>query len=343
LSTGIQCLDNYQSRGVHCSEKKLPHLEKDIREIVDPDSQADPNFKSVFAYTRVTAKSIRQSLIDEKWYTDEQLPTERTINNLLNRLGYRLKRVQKTKPLKKISQVDEIFDNVKQANQEADNNPSVLRISIDTKTVVKIGEYCRGGQTRDIKVPKAWDHDTIKPDTKLIPFGVLDVFGGFLTIIFGNSSKTSDFIVDALILWWENHKAFYPNIKELAINLDNGPESNSHRTPFIKRIQEFANTTALSIPLIYSPPYHSKYNPIERCWAVLENNWNGTLIDTVDKALKWATTMTWKGIKSTVELLVGTYEKWIKLKPSEMQQFEQRLKRSDNLPKWDVRIEPQMG
>ena len=74
-----------------------------MREIVDPDSQADPNFKSVFAYTRVTAKSIRQSLIDEKGYTDEQLPTERTINNLLNRLGYRLKRVQKTKPLKKNS------------------------------------------------------------------------------------------------------------------------------------------------------------------------------------------------------------------------------------------------
>lgn len=164
-----------------------------------------------------------------------------------------------------------------------------------------------------------------------------------MTIIFGNSSKTSDFIVDALILWWENHKAFYPNIKELAINLDNGPESNSHRTQFIKRIQEFANTTALSIHLIYYPPYHSQYNPIERCWAVLENHWNGTLIDTVDKALKWAATMTWKGIKSTVELLVGTYEKGIKLKPSEMQPFEQRLKRSDHLPKWDVRIEPQMG
>lgn len=49
----------------------------------------------------MTAKSIRQSLIDEKGYTDEQLPTERTINNILNRLGYRLKRVQKTKPLKK--------------------------------------------------------------------------------------------------------------------------------------------------------------------------------------------------------------------------------------------------
>ena len=100
----------------------------------------------------------------------------------------------------------------------------------------------------------------------------------------------------------------------MAINLDNGPEINSHRTQFIKRIQEFANTTGLGIHLIYYPPYHSKYNPIERCWAVLENHWNGTLLDTVDKTLKWAATMTWKGIKATVSLLQGNYEKGVKLK-----------------------------
>lgn len=343
LLSGIQCMDNYQARGTHASEEKLPHLESDIREIVEPHSQADPNLKNLFAYTSITAKAVRQALIDEKNYTDEQLPTRRTISNILNRLGYRLKRVQKTKPLKKIPEVDEIFENVEQANQEADNNPEVLRISIDTKAVVKIGEYCRNGQTRRVNVPKAWDHDTIKPEIKLIPFGILDVLGGFFTIIFGNSSETSDFIVDALLLWWKNNKEVYPQIKDLAINLDNGPQINSHRTQFIKRIQEFANTTGLGIRLIYYPPYHSKYNPIERCWAVLENHWNGTLLDTVDNALRWASTMTWRGIKATVEFLSRTYKKGVKLKKREMEPFEQQLKRSENLPKWDVCLAPQTG
>jgi len=343
LSSGIQCLDNYKARGAHSTETKLPNLEGDIRDIVEPHSQADPQLKNTFVYTRITAKAVRQALIDEKNYTDEQLPSRRTISKILNRLGYRLKRVQKNKPLKKIPEVGEIFENVEQANLEADNNPSVLRISIDSKAIVKIGEYCRSGQTRSVEIPKAWDHDTIKAEIKLVPFGILDVLTGCFNIVFGNSAQTSDFIVDALLLWWETNKVFYPQIKKLAINLDNGPEINSHRTQFIKRIQEFTNTTGLGVHLIYYPPYHSKYNPIERCWAALEHHWNGTLLDTVDKTLKWAATMTWKGIKATVSLLQGNYEKGVKLKKSEMEKFEQQLKRSENLPKWDVCLEPQTG
>lgn len=340
LSSNLQCMDNYQARGARKTEEKLPNLETDIRELVDPHSQVEPKLKTEVCYTRITAQTVRQALIDEKNYTDEQLPTIRTVSNILNRLGYCLKRVQKTQPLKKIPEVDKIFDNVNKSNQEADSNPEVLRVSVDTKAVVKIGEYSRGGQTRTV-LPKAWDHDTRPPDVKLIPFGILDVLGGLLTMVFGDSSETSDFIVDALGFWWANQKALYPQIKELAINLDNGPEINSHRTQFIKRMQAFSNTTGLRIHLIYYPPYHSKYNPIERCWAALEHHWNGTLLDTVDKALKWAGTMTWKGIKATVSLLQGTYEKGVKLTKAEMTKFEQQLKRSETLPKWDVQLEAQ--
>jgi transposase len=59
---------------------------------------------------------------------------------------------------------------------------------------------------------------------------------------------------------------------------------------------EFADRHQLSIRLVYYPPYHSKYNPIERCWGILEMHWNGTLLSTIEKALKWAETMTWKGL-----------------------------------------------
>lgn len=341
--SGMECYSNYQARGARQTEDKLPNLAKDIREKVSGQSQADPKFKNTFAYTRITAKAVRQALITDKQYAADQLPTERTISTILNRLGYRLKRVQKTKPLKRIAAVADIFENVKQANREADENSTVLRISVDTKTAVRIGEYSRGGQIRAQEAPTAWDHDTTKPVAKLLPVGILEVLSGSLTIIFGNSGETSDFIVDTLLWWWESRQALYPQIRELAINLDNGPQINSHRTQFLKRIQEFANTTGLKIHLIYYPPYHSKYNPIERCWASLERHWNGTLLDTVDKALQWASTMTWKGIKASVSLLAGVYETGVKLTKFEMSKFEPQIRRSDNLPKWDIRFEPQIG
>ena len=75
----------------------------DIRALVDPESQADPKFKNSFAYTRITAKGVRKKLIEEKGWDSEELPKERTINDILNRLGYKLKRVQKTRPQKNSS------------------------------------------------------------------------------------------------------------------------------------------------------------------------------------------------------------------------------------------------
>ena len=136
---------------------------------------------------------------------------------------------------------------------------------------------------------------------------------------------------------------FYPHIKELVINLDNGPQNSSYRTQFVKRITEFADETGLRIHLVYYPPYHSKYNPIERCWGALEKHWNGTILDSVEKTIKWAGTMTWKGIKPVIKLIDKVYEKGARLTKKEMGKYADRLKRSTKLPKWDVNIEPIFG
>ena len=127
-----------------------------------------------------------------------------------------------------------------------------------------------------------------------------------LTVVFGTSRETSDFIADCLEQWWQDRLEHYGHIRELVINLDNGPELASGRTQFIKRLVEFADRYDLRIRLVYYPPYHSKYNPIERCWGILENHWNGTLLESVETALNWAKTMTWKGIHPIVRLLEGT-------------------------------------
>ena len=103
---------------------------------------------------------------------------------------------------------------------------------------------------------------------------------------------------------------------------------------------EFADFTERRIRLIYYPPYHSKYNPIERVWGVLEEHWNGSLLDSIDKVLKWAASMTWKGISPVVHLMNNIYKKGISLIGAEKKRYESYLDRSPSLPKWDVLIKP---
>ena len=106
-------------------------------------------------------------------------------------------------------------------------------------------------------------------------------------------------------------------MERLAINLDGGMAVRSNRTQFIKRMVQFAQTSGLSIQLIYYPPYHSKYNPIERCWAALETYWNGAILQSVEEALQWASNMTWKGIQPLIHLVEGPYEKNISVPKDE--------------------------
>ncbi len=93
--TGIICLDNYRARGCHKSESKLPNLEVDIRSLVDAQAQAEPKFQTTFCYARISARAVREALIREKGYTETQLPTRQTIGEILNRLGYRLKKLKR--------------------------------------------------------------------------------------------------------------------------------------------------------------------------------------------------------------------------------------------------------
>jgi len=287
---------------------------------------------------RITAKKVRKLLIKLKGYNSKELPEVRTINNLLNRLGYTLKRVKNIKPHKKIKETVAIFDNLKKINETADLCSETLRISIDTKAKVNLGDFSRRGKKRSSVAPKAGDHD-MNPLGKLVPFGILEVQAGQLFTVVGASAETSDFIVDSLQIWWNERKENYVSVKKLVINLDNGPSGSSHRTQFIKRITEFAEKNKIEIRLAYYPPYHSKYNPVERCWGVLENYWNGDILDSVEKTLGMIKEMTWKGIKPIVHFLDKVFEKGIKLTKKEMKEYEEKIKRSKTLPKWDVVID----
>ena len=159
LRTGIVCVEHFSGRGNRRSEEKQPQLEHDICALADPESQVDPKFQSSFLYTQITARAMRTALIKEKGWTDQALPCENTIGNILNRLGYRLRRVQKAKPIKRVAETDAIFENVHDQNQASDKRAYSLRISIDTKAKVDLGDFSRGGKARGKQAKKASDHE----------------------------------------------------------------------------------------------------------------------------------------------------------------------------------------
>ena len=172
-----------------------------------------------------------------------------------------------------------------------------------------------------------------------MPLGVLVLLSGALTLVFG-SSETSDFWADALQVWWRGVQAQWRGIRRLVIYLDNGPQNSGRRRQFLKRMVQFADWSGLVIRLVYYPPYHSKYNPIERCWSSLEKKWNGVLLSCWE-VIRWcALRMTWRGAHPVVERLLGTYAKKVSVSNEKMKGINARLERAAKLPKYDITIRP---
>ena len=91
--------------------------------------------------------------------------------------------------------------------------------------------------------------------------------------------------------------------------------------------------------LAYYPPYHSKYNPVERCWGILERHWNGSLLDAVEAVLRFAATMTWQGQRPVVELVTTAYRRGVRLTDEAMAAVEAQLTRLPGLERWFVDID----
>ena len=200
-----------------------------------------------------------------------------------------------------------------------------------------------GGKTRtesDGEVEKGWDHDP-PAKAKPVPFGILMVATGALMLVFG-SRETSDAWVDALQMWWLQVRGGLGHIKRLVIYLDNGPKNSGRRTQFLKRMVPFADWSGLEIRLVYYPPYHSKYNPIERCWSALEQKWNGVLLNSLKVVLQCALRMRGKGRHPTVKRLHGECPDGVRVAAKEMKEYEARLQRSATLPKYDITIKPRI-
>ena len=162
---------------------------------------------------------------------------------------------------------------------------------------------------------------------------------GALTLIFGRH-ETSDFWVDGLQVWWRLMRERLGHVRQLVIYLDNGPNNSGSRTQFLKRMVAFADESGLILRLVYYPPYHSKYNAIERCWSSLEQKWNGMLLRSLKVVLQGASRMVWRGRHPTIRWLPGAYPDGIRVTGRHKKALESRLERSAALPKYDIIIRP---
>ncbi len=324
-----------ETRGRKSLTTKYPELQEDIKKIIENNSSVDPHFKSETQYVRLSIKEIKKQLIKNGKYEEDSF-SDSSLNNLVNKMGYNLKKVQKTKPLKKIKETDDIFANVHEKKEEAIKEDKTVLISIDTKDKVLIGPYSREGKNR-IQV-KAVDHELT--NNCLIPLGILDIKTNIPHFYNFTSKPTSMDIVDCIEEFWKEQ---YENSKynKLSILLDNGPDNSGVRTAFLKGLIEVAKKYNITIELIYYPPYHSKYNPVERLWARLENIWNGYLLESVDICMNFMKNLTWKEKKSVTKLKDVKYEKGMTVDKKEMKQLEnQYITRQDHIKKWSVLITP---
>ncbi|MEZ4525163.1 MAG: hypothetical protein R2941_04510 [Desulfobacterales bacterium] len=101
LESGFDCIDNFSGRGRKRAEDHLTDLLQDIKDTVDPVSQADPAFRTTRLYTPLTAEEVRNRLIQDKNYKDSELPEVRTVQTKLNELNYHRDKVKKSRPQKK--------------------------------------------------------------------------------------------------------------------------------------------------------------------------------------------------------------------------------------------------
>lgn len=212
-----------------------------------------------------------------------------------------------------------------------------MRISYDAKNKVAIGNFSRGGH--NWTELKALDHDFTKKH--ITPFGFFLPELKETHLYFAESKITADCIVDLLHHFWQTHKKRFLHIDTLLINSDNGPECHSRRTQFMKRICEFAYKNNLTVRLAYYPPYHSKYNPIERVWGGLEQHWNADILDSKETVIKFAQTFFWAGKQVQVKVWNKVYHTGKKLSDKAMKLHEKAIDRiNESIGKWFVTINP---
>ena len=236
-----------------------------------------------------------------------------------------------------MKETEAIFANVKEVHEQIKAEEQTLRLSLDSKAPVVIGPFSRGGKSR--LGTKGVDHD-FKPDGTLGLFGIFQPATSEADLYFTDSKISSDFLVDCLEQWINERGESLKEVRKLVLDLDNGPENSGQRSQWLLRLLQLAQRKQWHLVLVYYPPYHSKYNPIERYWGVLESYWSGVLLNSEAAVLGYAGNMTYKGVHPQVHRNHKEYVKGVKLPQRRKKRLEKWLERKEGVEKWAIDIPP---
>jgi hypothetical protein len=229
--------------------------------------------------------------------------------------------------------------NVKERKEACMKDEGCVLISIDTKDRVAVGNYSRKGY--NYNEIEAFDHDF--KDEYITQFGILGIKTGQPHFYSVHSKVTAECMVENIGGFLkENYTAQGKTVRKLGILSDNGPENKSSRTYYIYMLIMLAVSLNIEIELIYYPPYHSKYNPVERIWARLENIWNGYLLSNSGIILNFMKNLTWKGSRATAKEITKEYQTGLKISAKQMKKLKAAHISYTNkdLAKWSLIIHP---
>lgn len=327
-----------ETRGRKKIEEQNPEIIAQIKEIIKIYEYTDSHFKTETIFVNLSLTNLRKELIKRYNYTLKSCPCRTTLLRILKDLGYKIQKVKKTKVLAKIPETDAIFENINETKSFAYlSSDNIAVISIDDKNRKKIGNVSDNGYSWFKR--EALDHDT-NFDCTIVPFGILDLKTNETFVYCSKSSSTANFKVDCIENYLIKKKEHY-NIKRLVIFLDNGPKNSSRRTLWIKCLIDLAKRHNISIELAYYPPYHSKYNMIERYWARLQLSWNGLIINTIDELIKVINKVTWKDVTTKAYFIKKNYKKGITIDKEKMINLENKhIYRTEGIEKWSLVITP---
>jgi hypothetical protein len=214
-------------------------------------------------------------------------------------------------------------------------HPAVLRVSLEAKATVKGGPCSRGGQRR---VPvQAADHD-VQPAATVTPVGRFLPQSEELFLYHVTSKVTSACLVEGLTHWGEPARERDAHRSMLGLNRDHGPEKHSHRTQFMAGLVGFVARFGVAVRLAYSPPDHSNYKAIERCWGTLDMHGHGALLDSLHAVVAYSASRTWKGRHPAVDVVTTAYQRGVTLTKEALAAVEAQIDRLPRLAKWFLDI-----
>ena len=220
-------------------------------------------------------------------------------------------------------------------------NPAV---SIDTKKKEQVGQFKNPGRTWRREAIDVWDHDFASLALgRGIPFGIYDGQRTTGFVVVGTSKETAAFAANALSLWWEEHGRWcYPKSKHWFLEADSGGGNNARVWAWKWELQQLANRWGVAITVAHYPPGASKWNPIEhRLFSHISHNWQGEPLQDYETMLNFIRhTTTENGLRCRALLDTADYP--LKVKITEEQKQEIRIKKSKVLPQWNYTIYPRL-